>query len=123
MSEQPGYNQFCWNELVTSDVAAAKEFYSKLHGWTYQDHDMNGMIYTMAKSGDKEICGMMPLPDQSVPPHWRSYISVENLDATILKAQNIGATIIVPAMQVGNMGRLAIVVDPTGAHIAFWQKI
>ena len=64
-----------------------------------------------------------PLPDQSVPPHWRSYISVENLDATILKAQNIGATIIVPAMQVGNMGRLAIVVDPTGAHIAFWQKI
>lgn len=52
-----------------------------------------------------------------------SYISVENVVSTLQKAQSLGANIIVPKTPAGDVGHFAIIQDPTGAHIAFWEAI
>lgn len=118
--------EFCWNELMTPDTKKAQDFYTALLGWTTQDHAMGDMTYTIFMSGDKGVGGMMQTPkDQAhqIPPHWMSYICVEDVEKTLEKAKNLGATVKVPVTNVPDMGRFIVMQDPTGAHIAFWQVI
>lgn len=118
--------EFCWNELATPNVQAAKDFYGKVFGWKFSDHEMGDMTYTMIKFNDKEFAGIWAIPkDQQkhMPPHWMAYILVENLDTALQKAQKHGASIVKPAANAGEMGRFGIIKDPTGAHIALWQSL
>lgn len=122
---KPQLGEFCWNELMTPDKKKAQAFYTALCGWTAQDHDMGEMTYTMFMSGDKNIGGMMQIPKDKIdqiPPHWMSYICVEDVEKTIEKAKSLGATVKVPVTNVTDMGRFAVIKDPVGAHIAFWQS-
>lgn len=119
---------FCWNELHTGDSNKAKHFYESLLGWTSEDLDMGeGGTYTMFKTADGEdASGMMQIPSEQqahMPPHWMSYIAVESIDVVLEKAVTLGAKIVVPKTPAGEYGIFAVVADPTGAHIAFWQKL
>lgn len=116
---------FCWNELATAEVKKAKEFYSKLLGWQYKEIHSEEMTYTIIQAGDKEIAGIWEIPaDQQnmIPPHWMSYILVDNVAATLEKAKQHGAQEIKEVTYVGDLGLFAIIKDPTGAHIAFWES-
>lgn len=119
------FGEFCWNELMTPDSKKAKQFYSDLFGWQMEDMDMGQMIYTMIKNGEKGVGGLMQTPkgQEHIPPHWLSYVSVENVDAMLEKAKKLGATIKMPATNVADYGRFAVLQDPTGAHIAIWQSL
>lgn len=117
---------FCWVELGTSDSDAAKNFYAKLFGWEYIDNPMGpDMVYTMVKLNGKDVGGLYKMmPDmvaQGVPPHWLSYVSVTDADATAEKAKAEGASIMNGPFDVGTIGRMAVVKDPTGAVFAIWQ--
>ncbi len=117
---------FCWNELMTRDAATAKKFYTELFGWTTEDSDMGEMgTYTMIKNGDKEVGGMMQMGDnvpEQVPAHWLSYIAVDDVDATVKKATDMGANICVPPTDIPNIGRFSVFTDPTGAGIAVYTS-
>jgi uncharacterized protein len=128
MQEQPEFKPgtFCWVELGTSDSDAAKNFYSQLFGWEYEDNPMGpDMVYTMVKLHGKDVGGlykMMPdMTAQGIPPHWLSYIFVTNADETAEKAKAAGATIINGPFDVSTVGRMAVVKDPTDAVFAIWQ--
>lgn len=126
MSNNVKPGEFCWNELMTPNVEASKAFYSSLFGWEIQEHDMGHMTYTTLKNGDKDVGGMMSIPkehEKDMPPHWMSYIYVEDLDTTVEKAKSLGATIKQPPTDISDFGRLAVLQDPTGAHIALWQSL
>lgn len=123
---QPGFGEFCWNELATTDIKAAKKFYGELLGWTFVDHDMGEMTYTMIKSKEGEFGGMWHIPTEQkndIPPHWMGYILVDNAEATLAQAVKLGAEVKMPVTKVGEMGQFLIVKDPTGAHIAFWESL
>ncbi|MDP1604534.1 MAG: VOC family protein [Legionella sp.] len=118
--------QFCWNELATTSVKDAKDFYGEIFGWEFTDHKMGDITYTMIKNGDKEFGGMWQIPNdqqEDIPPHWMGYILVDDLEKTLKKAESLGATIKMPATAAGDYGRFGIIIDPTGAHIAFWESI
>ncbi len=118
--------QFCWNELITHDVAKAKEFYGSLLGWEYEDIDMGEFTYTMFKNGEQQIGGMMQIPKdktKEIPPHWMSYILVEDITQSLEKAKKLGAVIKMPITQVSDSGKFTVLADPTGAHIALWQSL
>lgn len=126
MTDQPKIGEFCWNELATSNIQAAKDFYGKVFGWEFSDHDMGEMTYTMIKLKNKEFGGMWSIPkdqQKQIPPHWMAYILVENLDESLNKALSQDASIVKPASNAGDFGRFAIITDPTGAHIALWQVL
>lgn len=84
---------------------------------------MGDMTYTMIKMNNEEVGGIWAIPKDQVkqiPPHWMSYILVENLDVSLGKAKKAGASVMKPASNAGDFGRFAIITDPTGAHIALW---
>jgi len=118
--------ELCWTELATTNVQAAKDFYGKVFGWQFTDHDMGDMKYTLVKVNGKEFGGMWSIPkekEKHIPPHWMGYILVENLEDSLAKATKSGASIVKPADNAGEFGRFAIITDPTGAHIALWQNL
>lgn len=111
--------RFVWRELMTSDVDAAKKFYGELFGWSFKASEMPGFTYTMISAGEKGIGGMMALDAKMpVPPHWSSYLSVADVDATVAKAKAAGGQIQVPPTDIPNVGRFAVIADPTGASSA-----
>jgi predicted enzyme related to lactoylglutathione lyase len=117
---------FCWIELNTTDQNAAKKFYSSLFGWEVEDSPMGpDEVYTTFKlSGRAAAAGYSMNKEQraqGVPPHWGIYIAVENADDAAAKAKQLGGTIIAPAFDVMDYGRMAVVQDPTGAYFCVWQ--
>lgn len=124
MSTPPQAGEFCWNELMTSDTAQAKDFYGKLFGWTSQDFPMEHTTYTMLFQGEQPVAGMLPIPPQGVgtiPPHWMSYVLVSNLDEMVTKAKGLGAIVKVPPTQAGEFGRFSVIADPAGAIFSLWE--
>ncbi|WED42156.1 VOC family protein [Legionella cardiaca] len=116
--------QICWNELATSDVKKAKDFYGKVFGWQFIDHDMGEMTYTIAKAQDKEFAGIWTIPEEQrahIPPHWMAYILVSDVASALENAKRHGANVIKEVTQAGDMGHFAIITDPTGAYIALWE--
>ncbi len=59
------HGAFSWCELMTTDVPASIEFYSKLFGWTVEPYDDAGMPYNLIKVADKEVGGIMKTPPKS----------------------------------------------------------
>ena len=123
---EPKAGSFCWLELGTTDQNAAKNFYTSLLGWAAEDTPMGPeMIYTMFRSGGKDVGGAYRLQkdqiDNHVPPHWMPYIRVNSVDEAAAKAVKLGATQIVPPSDIPNVGRFAVFQDPTGAQISIFQ--
>ncbi|MCK4655814.1 MAG: VOC family protein [candidate division Zixibacteria bacterium] len=122
MSEERfAHGTFCWNELMTRDTAAAAKFYTELLGWKAVDSGMEGMKYTFWKAGDKEAGGMMEMPAEipvQVPPHWMTYVAVDDVDALAAKVEGLGGKVLNPVMDIPKVGRFRIVQDPTGAVLS-----
>ena len=99
-------HRFCWNECMTTDVDAAKSFYSQLFGWTFETMTMgHGDYHFFKRPGDENPQGgMMQMPPEAAgaPSHWMAYVSVDDVDASVKKAQELGGTVIVPKMALEN---------------------
>ena len=108
-----------WNELGTNDTQKAGEFYSNVFGWTKQQFP-GPMEYTVFNNEDKGIGGMYQITPEmgSVPPHWMVYFAVEDCDAKVQKATELGAQVIRPADDIPGVGRFAILTDSQGAAFA-----
>jgi len=125
MALKPG--SICWFECGTKDVASAKAFYTKLFGWSAEDTPMPGDhpgVYTMLRKDGGDIAGMYDLNDpqfEGIPPHWMSYILVENVDESTERAKSLGATILNGPMDIPDVGRMTFFSDPTGAQLSMFQ--
>jgi predicted enzyme related to lactoylglutathione lyase len=110
-------NSFCWNELATTDTAKAGDFYTGLFGWGKNVQQMGPMTYTSFMNGDRPAGGMYkPTPEMGdIPPNWLVYFAVDDADAKLKKANELGAKTIVPPTDIPDTGRFAVVQDPQGA--------
>ena len=113
------HGAFSWNELMTSDVAGAKAFYGELFGWEMRDEQMPELTYTLLKIGDREVGGMMALPPdvQGAPPAWGTYVTVDDIDHQVTRAEQLGGKVILPPRDIPNVGRFAVISDPQGAML------
>jgi predicted enzyme related to lactoylglutathione lyase len=111
---------FAWTELSTRDLPAAKAFYAEVFGWEPVDLDMGGMAYTEWHLGGKTVAGMLPMSDMvpaEVPAYWLIYFGVDDTDAAVAQANQMGATTLVPPTDIPP-GRFAVLADPGGATFA-----
>lgn len=112
---------FAWDELLTDDVEGAKAFYSEVVGWTASDMDMGSAgTYTIFSTGDTQRAGCMKRPEGIPASHWLTYIGTTDIDATIAKAEKLGATKHMGPTEVG-VGKVAVIGDPTGAAFGLFQ--
>jgi predicted enzyme related to lactoylglutathione lyase len=131
MPEATWYSQgaFCWSELATTDVEGAKTFYGQVFGLDAKEtalpDEAGGGVYVQFQKGGKNVAGLTPQREeeraQGIPPHWNTYIAVEDADLVAKEAEALGATIVAPPFDVLDTGRMAVLIDPTGAAISLWQ--
>ncbi len=109
-----------WNELTTTDTARAGEFYSGLFCWGIDAKTFRSTDYTIFQNGDRGAGGMFKLTPEmtGVPPFWLVYFAVDDCDAKVKKATELGATTIKPADDIPGVGRFAILQDPQRAAFA-----
>ena len=120
------HGTFSWIDGQSTDVDADKKFYNAVLGWEYNDIPIgeNEYYYMASKNGENVAgFGKMQADMQAagVPSHWNAYVSVDDVDALTEKAGQLGATVVMPPMDVFDSGRMSVITDPTGANIAFWQ--
>jgi predicted enzyme related to lactoylglutathione lyase len=111
---------FGWNELMTTDVAAARRFYGALFGWETEDYPGEGASYTLVKVGGEPVGGLMALPPEcaGMPPGWSVYVTVEDVDATARQVEALGGKILRPPTDIPNVGRFCVLQDPQGATLS-----
>jgi predicted enzyme related to lactoylglutathione lyase len=112
-------NPFCHIELNTTNLPAAKTFYSKLFNW--QLEEVPGANYTFIKVGEGTGGGMMTHPVPGAPSAWLSYVMVDDIKASTAKAKSLGATVMKDVTEVMGHGQMSVLIDPTGAALALWQ--
>ena len=118
-------NPFVWYELMSSDVAAAKTFYGKVVGWKCEDVPVSGMTYTLLSAGERQIGGMMAIPerlrDAGLKPCWAAHVGVADVDAAAAKVRQLGGKIHREPTDIPNVGRFAAVSDRQGANLLMFK--
>jgi hypothetical protein len=118
-SHAPG--TFSWADLTTTDTDGAKAFYTGLFGWDTEDNPIpEGGVYTMLKKGEKNVAALSAAREGQ-PSVWNSYVTVESADDSAAAAGEQGGTVVMEPFDVMDVGRMAVIQDPTGAFFAVWQ--
>lgn len=127
MPEKTDYKpgQLSWLDLTSTDPAAAKDFYGKLFGWSFQDMEMPTGTYSLAMLKDKNVTGIMGHSDElkaaGAPSAWNTYAAVEDCAASTAAAKAAGAGVMMEPTTMEEVGTMSVVQDPTGAHLCLWQ--
>jgi predicted enzyme related to lactoylglutathione lyase len=109
---------------MTNDTDSARGFYAGLFGWTPQDASEEFGGYFMFTKDERPVAGAMPdMSGGAAPPCWNVYLNVVDAAATLARVTVQGGQEMVPAMQVGDLGTMAMVIDPGGAVIGIWSPL
>lgn len=103
-----------WVELATRDTAAAEAFYTRVFGWSVTP----GETYTQWGLEGRDFGGMLDMGEQypaDVPPYWMPYFAVADVDLSAERAAGLGATVMLPPIEMTGGPRLSVVRDAQGA--------
>ncbi|MCH7668789.1 MAG: VOC family protein [Acidobacteria bacterium] len=123
MGKTGGFN---WVDLMSTDAAGSKEFYAKLFDWTATDvQTPDGSVYALLSHDGDLVAGLgehsSEMIERGVPSVWASYVTVDDVGASVAKVEGLGGTVVRPEMEIPGSGTMAVINDPTGATVAMWQ--
>jgi predicted enzyme related to lactoylglutathione lyase len=125
--DRVGAGALCWTELYTPDAKEAKRFYGTVFSWDTEDMPLpgdSGTYTVVSRSGggqEGSHGGIMQLGTDMLPDgvgYWQPYFAVADCDATVATATQRGGTVLMPATDMEDIGRIALLKDPEGAHFA-----
>lgn len=116
-----------WIDLSVQDLDAAKTFYAGLFGWTFDDMGEQFGHYHLIRNegalvgGAMGVAGMTCPDGGPLPSTWGVFLAVDDIDARLERAKAADGTVLVEPMDVGDEGRMAVLLDSTGKDIGLWQ--
>jgi len=118
--------RFTWYELITTDMAVAKQFYTKVVGWRTREASTPDMAYTLFTAGDSAVSGLMDLPvearEKGATPRWLGYVGVDDVDAAAGRVGRLGGAVYLPPTD-SDIGRISVVADPQTASLAMVEGL
>jgi predicted enzyme related to lactoylglutathione lyase len=122
--EMPKHGEICWTEIATSNLDETDAFYADLFGWKIKSDENRVFEYRHFEDGKGyDVGGMYELdPDMTgghdVPPHFMTYVAVDDVDETVRQAIEKGGSLKREPMDIEGTGRFAVITDPAGATFA-----
>jgi predicted enzyme related to lactoylglutathione lyase len=123
----PQQGEFVWTEIASNDANKTQAFYEAVFGWSFKSGDAaSGMDYReFSTGGDRPVGGLYQINPEwfggnPPPPHFMTYVAVDDVDQNATLAEELGGTVL-KKLDVPNVGRMAIIKDPTGAMIATFR--
>ncbi|WP_330335053.1 VOC family protein [Streptomyces sp. NBC_00536] len=118
----------CWIDLMVPDQQAALDFYRDLFGWQGEVGPAEQGGYSVCTLKGKPVAGIMKasnpdgtVPDPMPPTVWTTYLSTDAIDGTLKSVTDAGGSVMMGPMDVMELGRMAVITDPTGAVVGLWQ--
>jgi predicted enzyme related to lactoylglutathione lyase len=115
-----GPGAMSWNELASPDPTASASFYGDLFGWTAQDIEDMPTQYMVVRVGERANGGIRAMGKDPSPPHWLVYFGIDDLEAGLAKAKELGGNVMAGPIDIG-IARIGIVQDPQGAMFALYS--
>jgi hypothetical protein len=111
-----------WFELTTADPESACRYLGEVYGWTFEQIDVAGAPYRVARVQGHEIGGVRaPMPGDADVPRWDTYVTVDDVHTFAADAAGAGGQIVVAPMQLGEVGRLSVAVHPAAGTMHAFQ--
>jgi predicted enzyme related to lactoylglutathione lyase len=101
-----------WIELRVPDVEGAKAYYGRVFGWRFRDSALG--VECLLKGAP--VAGI-----RQGEGGWTVYLATDDTDTTAKAAQAHGASVTEAPHEVGDLGRAALLTDPSGAVFGLWQ--
>ncbi|WP_354644554.1 VOC family protein [Kitasatospora camelliae] len=118
----------CWIDLMVPDQQAALDFYRDLFGWQGEVGPPETGGYAVCALKGRPVAGIMAamnpdgsIPDPMPPAVWTTYLATDSVDDALTKAGDAGGKAVIPAVDVMDLGRMAVVTDPQGAVFGLWE--
>lgn len=112
-----------WADLSVPDLPKALAFYSAVLGWDLVDSGPDFGNYHIAQVDGRAAAGIGPAMAEGQPTFWTLYLASDDADTTVKLVGEHGGSVVMPPMDVGGNGRMAIAADPTGAVFGIWQAL
>ena len=115
--DKPRHGHCAWNELATSDPAAAKDFYAGRFGWTKDGEMEMGPLgtYKFLRSAGGMFGAVMPKMPEMPVTAWTYYFRVPDIDAAQQAVTAGGGTVVQPPIEVPGGDWSMVAIDPQGA--------
>jgi uncharacterized protein len=115
-------NAFAFTEFASVDPAASRRFLEKVFGWSFRSVRMPMGEYLAYETPAAGRGGIRPVrPDEAASSI--AYIRVSDLDGALLKVQRAGGTVVLPRVDVPDMGSFFWFRIPGGPLLACWQDL
>ncbi|MFK0258016.1 VOC family protein [Streptomyces sp. NPDC090445] len=118
----------CWIDLMVPDQQAALDFYAGLFGWSGEVGPPETGGYSVCLYKEQPVAGIMKAmnpdgstPDPMPPAVWTTYLAVHDVHEVVRAAAAAGGSTIMDPTEVMDLGRMAVLADPTGAVYGIWQ--
>jgi len=115
---EPEYDGWLWDELWTSDVDKATEFYRGVIGFQHTDHDVEDRSYRVLKMDDQPRAGVLENPFEGERPVWVNYLRVKDPSAVTARVEDLGGRVLVEPQDRAIGGEVAVIAGPSGAGVA-----
>lgn len=125
--KMPKHGEFCWSEFAVSNLKACLPFYENVFGWTFErsasaGSEMEYLEFSSCSGEQKDAAiyemNAMMFGGEIPPPHIAQYVAVDDVDRAAEKARSLGGSVIFGPYDIPNVGRMAVLRDPTGASIS-----
>jgi predicted enzyme related to lactoylglutathione lyase len=116
---------FVWHEVYAPSEQKSIEFYTQCLDFGTVEFPMGERSYKMLTRNNIPVAGVVGTDASEmadVPPHWSTFISVDDVDARLAKCQEAGAKLMYGPMDVPTVGRMALIADPQGAHVWIFKS-
>ncbi|MGH3241953.1 MAG: VOC family protein, partial [Spirillospora sp.] len=111
-----------WIDIGVPDLDRAKTFYGTLLGWKFEDAGPEAGHYNTCMLRGEPVAGMMLNPADGPDVYWWSlYFATDDCDGSVKRATDAGGEVVVPAMDVMDLGRMAMLKDPRGGQFGLWE--
>ena len=113
-----------WFEVTSTNHERAQKFYTELFGWTIDlEPSMRGYGIVDTGAGGDAIGGGIGPSQAPGDTGVKIYLSVDDLDAYLRRAEELGGKLSVPPMDLpGDAGTIAVLTDPDGIAVGLWKK-
>lgn len=111
----------CWVDVAVPDQAAAREFYSAVLGWTFEDTGAEFGNYLMCRRDGRAVAGIGSVQDPNQPSAWTTYLASDAVDTTAKEIGARGGMVVAGPFEIPGSGRMCVGIDPQGAAFGVWQ--
>jgi predicted enzyme related to lactoylglutathione lyase len=112
----------CWVDVMVDSEEQhhdLRAFLSALFDWTWTLGGPEMGYYSIASMNDAAVMGLGR--NEGAKGTATTYLTTSDIDAAVQRGIDLGATSVMPATQVMDLGHMAMMIDPTGASVGLWQ--